>query len=228
MNSYLLVTALVAFFPTEFTAVLPVPEQDGAGVSIQYTEPLKTAKPKYARIIERTRNDRSRNSVFRKACSVLARRVFREECEDYGYSCPPVGADIMKWPAEIDARAIAKLKSNVPALEYCPDAYITEVPLPIRRFKPRVTCEMVKNEAWGWVMVDLLLNDEGNVVQASVSESTSSLLEDSAIESAQRFRYQKILSGSGYVEENRVQAIIYFDFDEVQKSGACDEDLDGS
>ena len=185
---------------------------------------LAAAKPKYAEIIERNRNDRASNSTFRRACRQLATRVFREECEDYGYICPPIGADIWKWPAEIDADVVAELKANVPALRHCPDVYVLEVPLPIRRFPPRITCEMVEKEASGWVVVDLLIDDEGNVSQASISQSTSKLLEDPAIVSARQFQYQKILGASGYLEGNNVQATVYFDFDEVQGSGACEAD----
>ena len=222
MIRYVLVAVLIAFSPEIETKSASDPGQYDASLGSLWAEPIATAKPKYAEIIDQTRNDRSHNSTFRFVCRVLATRVFREECE----GCPHIGHP--GRPARIERDDITELKANVPALRYCPDVYLLQVPLPIRRFMPRISCHMVENEVSGWVVVDLLLNDEGNVVQASINESTSKLLEDSAIESARRFKYQKIIGGSGYLEENDVKAIIYFDFDEVQNSGACKEGSNGS
>ena len=188
MKRFLLAAAAIAFFSGPAVSLDSVREKYDANLSSPATEPIATAMLKYVAVIERTHNDQANASTFPAACRGLCMRVFREDCEAYAYSCPPIGADIWSWPADIDNDAIYELKANVPALRHCPDVYLLEVPLPMRRFEPQVSCELVKKKAAGWASVALLLNDEGTVTNASVVESTSELLDDSAIEAALRFR----------------------------------------
>jgi TonB family protein len=188
-------------------------------------QPLITAESGYAEIIIESHADPNLVSTFFSACRRLSRRVFREECLDYGYTCPEPGADIWHWPAKIDERTAAQLQSNVPALRQCPVNFILDFELPVVRFPMTVSCEMVEKEAYGWVTVDLTLDNDGKVKNASVNESTSELLNSSAIQYARQLRYRKQFPESRVQEDRKVRTVVHFDQDAVKDSNKC-KDLD--
>jgi TonB family protein len=183
--------------------------------------PYDQADSGYAMVIERARKRPMDDLALHLACKALANKTFRSRCSDYGYECPHPGDDIVEWPADIDDW-ISALKANVPALRSCPDAYIAAGPrLPIVRFDPVLHSDIVDDKLTGWVMVKVNIDESGNVTDARVESSTSSRLEDSALEAARRFRYQPELRDSKFVASMNVRATIYFHYWHLAKVAGC-------
>ena len=158
---------------------------------------------------------------LRAACTNLASRTFRTRCTDYGYECPVPGDDPLEWPAKI-SNWVAELRQNVAALESCPDAYIwTDPKLPIVRTIPTIPPEVIDEKVTGWVILALDVDEYGEVSNAQVTSSTSSILETPALEAARRFRYQKVLEGNRYVAVKDVSATIHFDYWLVAEAAGC-------
>ena len=158
---------------------------------------------------------------LRSACVNLASRTFRTNCSDYGYECPDPGSDFMEWPAQINGW-IPELKTNVPALESCPDAYIrTDPKLPILRVVPAIPREVIDEKITGWVVLALDVDEFGKVANAQVTSSTSSQLEVPALEAARKFRYQKELVGNRYVPVKGVGATVYFSYWLLAEAAGC-------
>lgn len=158
---------------------------------------------------------------LRSACVNLASRTFRTNCSDYGYECPDPGADLMEWPAKIN-EWIPALKANVPALRSCPDAFIrTDPKLPIVRAAPVIPREVVDELITGWVVLELDIDEFGRVANARVTSSTSSRLEESALEAARRFRYQRELVDNRFVAVNDVSAIVFFHYWSLAEAAGC-------
>ena len=183
--------------------------------------PLSNAELGYARVIEQASRREMDDLPLYIACKSLASRTFRTNCSDYGYECPHPGSDIMEWPAQINDW-IPELRANVPTLASCPDAYIRQDPkLPIVRFKPVVSREIVDEKITGWVMLALDVDEHGRVTNAHVTSSTSSQLEAPALEAARRFRYQKELVDNRYVPVTGVSATIYVSYWLLAEAVGC-------
>lgn len=188
---------------------------------LQQVYPFDQADSGYAMVIERASKRPMDDLAFHLACKALASKTFRSRCSDYGYECPHPGDDIMDWPADINDW-ISALKANAPALRSCPDAYIAADPrLPIVRFDPVLHSDIVDDKLTGWVMVRVNIDEFGNVTGAHVESSTSSRLEDSALEAARRFRYQPELRDSKFVASMNVRATIYFHYWHLAEAAGC-------
>lgn len=183
--------------------------------------PLSRAASEYARVIEQAGRRAMDDLPLRSACVNLAGRTFRTNCSDYGYECPHPGDDLMEWPAEI-YEWVPVLKANVPALASCPDAFIrTDPRLPIVRAAPVIPPDVVEELITGWVVLELDIDEFGRVANARVASSTSSRLEQSALEAARRFRYQRELADNRFVAVKDVSAIVFFDYWSLAEAAGC-------
>lgn len=159
--------------------------------------------------------------AHRLACASLARRIFRTNCMGYGYACPRPGDDVWKWPADIN-ESIPALQANVPALRSCPEAYIREdSKLPIARAVPVLPSDVVDDKITGWVALRLDIDEFGKVANARVALSTSSRLEEPALEAVRRFRYQPELRNGRYVTLEDVSAVVYFHYWLLAEATGC-------
>ncbi len=123
------------------------------------------------------------------ACYSLADHYFRTNCSDYGYECPHPGSDLMEWPASMNTW-IDKLKSQYPILRQCPEKSIyRDDKLPIVRVSPVPSPEVLAQEITGWVELKVDIDAEGKVEKVILVNSTSKLLEVSAVDAARRFKY---------------------------------------
>ena len=183
--------------------------------------PLSRAEPGYSNLIEQASKRSMDDLTLRSACFWLASRTFRTNCSDYGYECPGPGSNPIKWPAQINDW-IPELRTNVPALELCPDAYIrTDPKLPIVRAAPAIPREVIDKKITGWVVMALDVGELGKVANAEVTSSTSSQLEAPALEAARKFRYQKELVGNRFVAVKDVSAIVYFFYWSLAEAAGC-------
>lgn len=124
------------------------------------------------------------------ACWRLANHYFRTNCSDYGYECPHPGTDLMEWPASMN-NWIDKLKSQYPILRRCPEKsiYRDDKP-PTVRVLPIPSPEVLAQKITGWVELEVDIDAEGNVGKVILVDSTSNLLEASAVDAARRFKYR--------------------------------------
>ena len=183
--------------------------------------PLSRAESGYARVIEQASGRAMDDRPLRSACGSLASRTFRTNCADYGYECPHPGSDLMEWPADI-YEWTSTLKANVPALRSCPDAFVrTDPKLPIVRFAPVISRDVIDEKVTGWVELELDIDEFGKVANARVTSSTSSRLEESALEAARRFRYKKKLVGNRFVAVRSVTAAVIFDYWTLAEAAGC-------
>lgn len=124
------------------------------------------------------------------ACYRLANHYFRTNCSDYGYECPHPGTDLMEWPASMN-NWIDKLKSQYPILCQCPEKSIyRDDKLPTVRVLPIPSPEVLAQKITGWVELEVDIDAEGNVEKVILVDSTSNLLEASAVDAARRFKYR--------------------------------------
>ena len=183
--------------------------------------PFNQAEGAYATVIEEASKRPMDDLALHLACQDLASKTFRSSCSDYGYECPDLATLIMKWPADINDW-ISAIKANVPALRSCPDAYIAADPrLPIVRFDPVLHSDIVDDQLTGWVVVRVNIDESGKVTDAQVESSTSSRLEDSALEAARRFRYQPELRDGKSAASMDVRATIYFHYWDLAEAAGC-------
>jgi TonB family protein len=175
----------------------------------------------YEMVIEQAVKRSMDDVALRIACASLARRTFRRNCSDYGYECPHPGSNPMEWPAQINDW-VPQLKANVQALKHCPDGYIRGDPkLPIIRFVPVIPRDVVENKITGWVAVRLDIDDSGSVTDAIVESSSSSQLEESALEAARRFRYQPDLKDGIRVASTNVLSTVRFTYLDLARAAGC-------
>ena len=228
-----LVKSVIALLPLLFVFWLeavagkfPCPDEQSRELLYKVQElnsvhPLSDAESGYARVIEQASRRAMDDLPLRTACWNLASRTFRTNCSDYGYKCPHPGSDLMEWPAQIND-SIPELRANVPALESCPDAYIrTDPKLPIVRYAPVISDEVIDEKITGWVLLTLDVDEFGKVANAHVASSTSSRLEAPAIEATRKFRYQKELVGNRYVPVTGVAATVYFSYWLLAEAAGC-------
>lgn len=219
--SLLLVCGLVAT-----ASDFPCPDEQSRKMYARIQElnalhPLSRAEHGYSELIEQASKRQMDDVIFHRACSWLASRTFRTDCSDYGYECPSAGALIMEWPAQINDW-IPELKTNVPALESCPDAYIRRDPkLPIMRAVPAIPREIIDGKITGWVVLALDVDEFGKVANAKVTSSTSSQLEAPAMEAARKFRYREELVGNRYVAVKGVSATVHFHYWSLAEAAGC-------
>ena len=123
------------------------------------------------------------------ACFRLANHYFKTNCSDYGYECPPPGRELQEWPASIN-NWIDKLKSQYPILRQCPEKSIyRDDKLPVLRVLPVPSPDVLAQKITGWVELEVDIDAEGNVEKVMLVDSSSNLLESSAIDAARRFKY---------------------------------------
>ncbi len=128
--------------------------------------------------------------ALRIACYKLANHYFRTNCSDYGYECPHPGDELQEWPASMN-NWIDKLKSQYPILRRCPEKSIyRDDKLPVFRVSPVPSPDVLAQKITGWVELELDIDAEGRVEKVTLVDSTSNLLEESAIEAARRFKYR--------------------------------------
>jgi TonB family protein len=70
-------------------------------------------------------------------------------------------------------------------------------------------------------VLELDIDEFGRVANARVTSSTSSRLEQSALEAARKFRYQKELVGNRFVAVNDVSATIHFHYRDLAEAAGC-------
>jgi TonB family protein len=127
----------------------------------------------------------------------------------------------MEWPADIN-EWISELKTNVPALRSCPDAYIaTDRKLPTVRFAPVVHSDFVDDKLTGWVRVRVNIDESGHVTGARIESSTSPRLEESALQAARSFRYQPAIENDKVVAAVNLRATIYFHYWDLATAAGC-------
>lgn len=183
--------------------------------------PLSRAEHGYSELIEQASKRRMDDLILHRACFWVASRTFRTNCPDYGYECPSAGALTMEWPARINDW-IPELKTNVPALESCPDAYIRIDPkLPVVRAVPDIPRDVIDEKITGWVAFALDVDEFGKVANAQVTSSTSSLLEAPAMEAARKFRYREELVGNRHVAVKGVSATVHFHYWSLAEAAGC-------
>lgn len=183
--------------------------------------PLLQAESGYARVIKQASARSMDDLALRLACASLARRTFRTNCSLYGYECPHPGDDLSEWPARINDW-IPELKANVSALRSCPDAYVREdSKLPVVRATPVLADDIVDEQITGWVTLKLDIDEFGKVGNVRVESSTSTRLEESALEAARKFRYQRKLVDSRFVAVRGVSTVVFFHYWDLANVAGC-------
>jgi TonB family protein len=157
------------------------------------------------------------------ACYRLADHYFRTNCSDYGYECPHPGTDLMEWPASMN-NWIDKLKSQYPILRQCPEKSIyRDDRLPFLRVLPVPSPGVLAQKITGWVELEVDINAEGKVEKVHLVDSSSNLLEASAIDAARRFKYLPKLD-ENYLRtaESGVKLTIKINYSVLAKSSGCE------
>jgi TonB family protein len=156
------------------------------------------------------------------ACYRLANHYFRTNCSDYGYECPHPGTDLMEWPASMN-NWIDKLKSQYPILRQCPEKSIyRDDKLPTVRVLPVPSPEVLAQKITGWVELEVDIDAEGNVGKVILVNSSSNLLEASAVDAARRFKYRPKLD-ENYVPiaESGVKLTVSTNYSVLAKFSGC-------
>ena len=180
-----------------------------------------TTTSRYSYVIENA--SRPMDDVARRAaCFSLANHYFRTNCSDYGYECPHPGTDLMEWPASMN-NWIDKLKSQYPILRQCPEKSIyRDDKLPTVAVLPIPSPEVLAQKITGWVELEVDIDAEGNVEKVILVDSTSNLLEASAVDAARRFKYRPKLD-ENYLPtaESGVTLTIRTNYSVLAKSSGC-------
>ncbi len=156
------------------------------------------------------------------ACYRLANHYFRTNCSDYGYECPHPGTDLLEWPASM-SNWIVKLKSQYEILRQCPEKSIyRDDKLPIISVLPIPSKEVLAQRVTGWVELEVDIDAEGNVEKVFVVNSTSNLLDASAVDAARRFKYLPKLD-ENYLRtaESGVKLSISTDYSVLARFSGC-------
>ena len=180
-----------------------------------------TTTSRYRYVIENA--SRPMDDVARGiACYSLANHYFRTNCSDYGYECPHPGTDLVEWPASMN-NWIDKLKLQYPILRQCPEKSIyRDDKLPTVRVLPIPSPEVLAQEITGWVELEEDIDAEGNVEKVILVDSTSNLLEASAVDAAGRFKYRPRLD-ENYLPtaESGVKLTISTDYSVLARFSGC-------
>lgn len=188
--------------------------------------PLSRAETGYSELIEQSSKRPMDDVILHGACFWLANRTFRANCSDYGYECPSEAELNSTPPADIN-NWIPELKSNVPALAKCPDVYIRrDSTLPVARFSPKIPRQVVQENITGWVVLALDLDEFGKVENIRVTSSTSSKLEESAVDAARQFQYQRQSVGNEYVKVKNLNATVHFSYWSIAEAAGCPMNYD--
>ena len=223
---FALLLLLLAYWPEASASDFPCPDElsrelYGRVQELNRLHPLSQAEPGYSTLIELASKRPMDDLSLRLACFSLARRTFRTKCSDYGYECPDPGADLIKWPAQINDW-IPKLKANILALKSCPEAYIREdLKLPTVRVGPILHGDILDEKITGWVLLKLDIDEFGKVTSAGVVSSKSSRLEQSALRAVRKFRYQPELVENRYVPMEDVSATVFFHYWDLAEAAGC-------
>jgi TonB family protein len=180
-----------------------------------------TTASRYRYVIENASRPMD-DTALRIACYSLANHYFRTNCSDYGYECPHPGTDLIEWPASMN-NWIDKLKAQYPILRQCPERSIyRDNKLPVLRVSPVPSPEVLAQRIMGWVELEVDLDSKGNVEKVVLVDSTSKLLEASAIEAARRFKYLPKLD-ENYLPtaESGVKLTIATDYSVLAKHSGC-------
>jgi hypothetical protein len=180
-----------------------------------------TTTSRYEYVIENA--SRPMDDVARRiACYRLANHYFRTNCSDYGYECPHPGADLMEWPASMN-NWIDKLKSQYPILRQCPEKSIyRDDRLPIVRVLPVPSPEVLARKITGWVELEVDIGAEGNVEKVILVDSSSNLLETSAVDAARYFKYRTRRDENNFpTAESGVKLTISTDYSVLARFSGC-------
>lgn len=182
---------------------------------------LRTVETRYYELIARASKRPMDDITLFGACGQLAERTFKTHCSDYGYECPDTNAFNVRWPAQ-KSDWIPKLRENVPVLELCPDAYLPISPkLPIVGAEPKVTQEMIDEAITGWVVLELNVDEQGSVVDAVVTSSSSTKLVQSALEASRKFRFDRDGRANPYTSAERIPIAIRFTYAALAEAAGC-------
>jgi len=180
-----------------------------------------TTTDRYKYVIERATRPMD-DRALRSACYRLANHYFRTNCSDYGYECPDPGTELMEWPASMN-NWIDKLKSQYPILRQCPEKSIyRDDKLPTVRVLPIPSPEVLAQKITGWVELEADIDAEGNVENVVLVDSTSNLLEVSAVDAARRFKYRPKLD-ENYLPtaESGVRLTVIIDYSVLARFSGC-------
>jgi TonB family protein len=157
------------------------------------------------------------------ACYRLANHYFRTNCSDYGYACPHPGTDLTEWPASMN-NWIDKLKSQYEILRQCPEKSIyRDDKLPIVRVLPVPSPAVLARKLTGWVELEVDIDAQGKVKKVHLVNSTSELLEASAIDAARGFKYLPKLDENDLpTAESGAKLTIKTNYSVLAKSSGCE------
>jgi TonB family protein len=160
--------------------------------------------------------------ALRTACYRLADHYFRTNCSDYGYECPHPGDELWEWPASMN-NWIDKLKAQYPILRRCPEKSIyRDDRLPWRRVSPVPSADVLAQKITGWVELKVDIDAQGNVENVKLVDSSSSLLESSAIDAARRFKYvPKVDENSVPIAESGVKLTVSTEYSLLARYSGC-------
>ena len=180
-----------------------------------------TATGRYNYVIENATRQMDGHAL-EIACYRLADYYFRTNCSDYGYECPRSGAERMGWPSSMN-NWIDKLKSQYPILRQCPEKSIyRDDKLPTVRVLPIPSPEVLARKITGWVELSVDIDAEGNVEKVILVDSTSNLLEASAVDAARHFKYQpKLDENFSPIAEVGVKLTITTGYSDLARHSGC-------
>ena len=189
----------------------------GYGANSSFSTPAK----RYEYVIEKASRPMD-DRALRSACYRLANHYFTTNCSDYGYECPDLGSDIWKWPASM-SDWIDKLKSQYPILRQCPEKSIyRDDKLPVVRVLPVPSPGVLAQKITGWVELEVDIDAEGNVEKVMLVDSSSILLEASAIDAARRFKYRpKVDENYEPIAESGVKLTVSTNYSILAKFSGC-------
>jgi TonB family protein len=183
--------------------------------------PYGTTTDRYKYVIENATRPMDERALG-LACYLLANHYFRTNCSDYGYECPHPGTDLMEWPTSMN-NWVDKLKSQYPILRQCPEKSIyRDDKLPTVRVLPVPSPEVLAQKITGWVELEVDIDAEGNVEKVILVNSSSNLLEASAVDAARRFKYRPKLD-ENYVPiaESGVKLTVSTNYSVLAKFSGC-------
>ena len=160
--------------------------------------------------------------ALRIACYGLADHYFRTNCSDYGYECPHPGDELWVWPASMN-NWIDKLKTQYPILRRCPEKSIyRDDRLPWLRGPPVPSADVLAQKITGWVELKVDISAQGNVENVMLVDSSSNLLEASAVDAARRFKYApKVDENSVPIAESGARLTVSTDYALLANYSGC-------
>jgi TonB family protein len=166
----------------------------------------------YSYVIEHATR-RMDGRALKTACSLLAGKLYWSK--HYNPGSNPIG------PIPPD-EAIKPLKAEYPILQRCPDKAIhRDSWLPIIRVPHIPSKEALTKEITGWVTLEIVIDERGDVEKAVVTDSSSSVLEPSAVEAVSKFKYKPRLDDDRFVRATGVEATIVTDYFHLAWAEGC-------